>query len=263
MQHSGWVDVGGIRIFVQERGEGIPLLFIHPPLLTSTNFYHQWVSLSQHFRIILFDIRGHGQSEASTTPISYGLIVQDMERILDALGIDQVFCCGYSTGTSIALEFALTRSERCRGIVLLCGMSGVYDRGLRQLIQLATRMADSPLFSVLAASIAWGNHDSPWIFKRFFYEARRGDQKNIAQYYGYSLFYDCFARLKEVGCPTLLLCGGKDGRYQRYGELLHREIPHSMLMVIPEAKHQLPTKWAAETNRAIIQFIKNSEANGE
>src|SRR5690554_6750965 len=99
--------INGVSMYYHIEGKGIPVLFIHPPLLTSANFLYQR-QLSEQYQIITFDIRGHGHSESSKTPLTYPLIVNDMIQLLNLLEIEQCYVCGYSTGGSIALEAMLT-----------------------------------------------------------------------------------------------------------------------------------------------------------
>ena len=76
------LDLGSISLFYQVKGEGPSIVFIHPPLLTSANFEYQVDELSKNFRVITFDIRGHGRSHYSDQPITYSLIVEDIKNLL-------------------------------------------------------------------------------------------------------------------------------------------------------------------------------------
>ena len=75
--------------------------------------------LSNDFQVIAFDIRGHGRSSCSKQPLTYPLIAEDIERLLDHLNIPKAFICGYSTGGTIALEFLLSKAERAWGGIVI------------------------------------------------------------------------------------------------------------------------------------------------
>lgn len=94
--------------------EPAPYCFIHPPLLTSEVFVYQ-KQLSQHFQVITYDIRGHGSSQASERPLSIELMARDIRMLLDEIGIEQAYLCGYSTGGMILLEALLAYPERFLG----------------------------------------------------------------------------------------------------------------------------------------------------
>lgn len=109
------INMNSASLYYTVKGSGTPIVFIHPPVLTSVNFKYQLEELSKNFQIITFDIRGHGKSPYSPEPITYPLIIEDIIRLLDHLNINKAFLCGYSTGGSIVLEFLLTFPERALG----------------------------------------------------------------------------------------------------------------------------------------------------
>ena len=85
------LDVDGISLYYTVNGKGIPIVFIHPPVLTCLNFKYQVEELSKEFQVITFDIRGHGRSQYSNQQVTYPLIVEDIKRLLDHLKIKKAF----------------------------------------------------------------------------------------------------------------------------------------------------------------------------
>ncbi|KLA27084.1 alpha/beta fold hydrolase [Bacillus cereus] len=249
------LDVGGSSLYYTVKGEGIPIVFIHPPVLTCMNFEYQIEELSQKFKVIAFDIRGHGRSQYSRQPITYPLIVEDIRRLLDHLEVEKAFICGYSTGSSVALEFLLAFSERALGGILIGGMSEVRDGYLKNKISLGVKLAKAGAVSFLALSISWGNSNTHKLFKKMFKEARKGHAKNIEQYYRYSLQYNCTSQLRNVQLPVLLVYGKKDKSFFDHAKLLHGKLPCNELEFIDNVKHQIPTKAARGLNEMIKQFV--------
>lgn len=253
-----------VSVYYETNGTGSPIIFIHPPVLTSKNFLYQVSELSNYFQTITFDIRGHGKSSYSEQPLTYSLIVKDMIDILDDLNIEKAFIVGYSTGGSIALEFLLQDPERAFGGILLGAMSEVSDRTLKNLIVTGRTLAKTKAIKTLAMSIAYSNSDTTKVFRQLFHEAKRGKAKNVEQYYHYSLIYNCTTRLREIDLPVLLLYGEKDKRFYYYASLLKQKLPTSELKYIKDVKHQLPTKAAIEVNDLIKQFVyQHKEQNGQ
>jgi pimeloyl-ACP methyl ester carboxylesterase len=256
------LDVKGVSLYYKVKGNGTPIVFIHPPLLTSENFRYQMEALSQDFKVITFDIRGHGRSLYSNQSITYPLIVEDIKGLLDHLGIEKAFLCGYSTGASIALEFMLTYSDRSLGSILVSGMSEVSDFYLRKRISLAVKLANPRTFSFLAQAITWGNSDTKETFRKLYNGAVKGNARNINQYYQYSLKYNCTNQLENIDLPILMVYGKKDKSFHRYANLLKEKLPCSDLKFIDKEKHQIPTKAARELNHLIIDFVQfNNEKN--
>ena len=252
------LDLGGIRLFYTVKGEGTPIVFIHPPLLTSANFHYQLDELSQKFKVITFDIRGHGRSEYSVQTITYPLIVDDMRHLLDHLGIDKAFLCGYSTGGSIVLEFLKTHSARALGGIVISGMSEVCDWYLEKRISLASLLSKEGTIRLLSLVISWGNSNTKETFMGMYREALKGDARNIEQYYRYSLQYNCTHQLETIDHPVLLVFGTKDKSFHKYAQILHEKLPHNQLKFINE-KHQIPTKAAIELNQLIDDFLLTTQ----
>ncbi|WP_081954330.1 alpha/beta fold hydrolase [Neobacillus niacini] len=246
----------GGSLYFSVKGDGTPIVFIHPPLLTSENFRYQMDELSHDFKVISFDIRGHGRSQYSTKPITYPLIVEDIKHLLDHLGIERAYLCGYSTGASIALEFILTYSDRAFGSILVSGMSEVSDFYMKKRISLAIKLANPRTLSFLAHAITRGNSDTKETFRRLYNEAVKGNAQNIKQYYQYCLKFNCTSQLENIVLPILLVYGKKDKSFHRYANLLREKLPCNELKFLSKEKHQIPTKAAGELNQLIIDFVQ-------
>ncbi|PEY37524.1 alpha/beta hydrolase [Bacillus cereus] len=251
------LNVDGSSLYYTVKGKGIPVVFIHPPVLTCVNFEYQLEGLSQKFKVIAFDIRGHGRSQYSKQPITYPLIAQDIRRLLDHLKVEKAFICGYSTGSSVALEFMLTYAERALGGILIGGMSEVRDGYLKSKISLGVKLAKTGAVSFLALSISWGNANTHKLFRKMCKEARKGNAENIEQYYRYSLHYNCTSQLRNIQLPVLLVYGKKDKSFYAHAKLLHEKLPCNELKFIDNVKHQIPTKAAKGLNEMIKQFVFN------
>ncbi|WML44874.1 alpha/beta hydrolase [Neobacillus sp. PS3-40] len=250
------LEVDGISLYYSVKGNGIPIVFIHPPVLTSINFRYQVDELSLHFKVITFDIRGHGRSQYSKKTISYSLIVEDIRHLLNHLEIKKAFICGYSTGGSIVLEFLLTTPNNALGGIVISGISEVRDRNLKKRISLGIKLAKARAISILAWSISWSNSNTKELFLKMFTEARKGNAKNIEQYYSYSLNYDSTQYLGNIHLPVLLVYGDEDKSFYNYANILHKKLPYNELKFIEHVKHQIPTKAAIKLNELIKQFVK-------
>ncbi|MGG0410896.1 alpha/beta fold hydrolase [Peribacillus simplex] len=249
------LDVDGISLHYSVKGKGVPIVFIHPPVLTSVNFQYQMEELSEEFKVITFDIRGHGRSQYSRLPVTYPLIIEDIKHLLDHLKIKKAIICGYSTGGSIVLEYLLNCADRALGGIVIGGMSEVRDKYLKQKISLGISLANKDAVPLLALSISWSNSNTESLFNEMFNEALKGDARNIEQYYHYSLHYNCTHQLKKINLPTLLIYGKKDKPLYHYANLLHEKLPCTELKFIDHVKHQIPTKAANELNESIKHFI--------
>ncbi|MHA6529741.1 alpha/beta fold hydrolase [Paenibacillus sp. BAC0078] len=251
--------INGHLMHYQDCGKGTAIIFIHPPVLTSLNFQYQR-QLSADFRLITFDIRGHGQSEASKKEITYPLITEDIRQLMDHLKLEKAFLCGYSTGGGVVLDFMLTFPERALGGIVIGGMSEVNDKKLRNKILRGHFLSRIGATSAIALSTAWGQAKPKLaLFRSLFKDARKANAKNAGQYYQYSLHYNCTAQLGNILQPVLLVYGEKDTMFHPYASLLKERLPKSELIFIKNTKHQVPTKAAGPLNELIKQFIHHCQ----
>ncbi|WP_371752580.1 alpha/beta fold hydrolase [Ferviditalea candida] len=248
-------EINGAKIHYHVKGNGLPIVFIHPPVVTSANFQYQSAQLSDGCKVILFDIRGHGMSEASEAPLTYSLIAEDIKQLLDFLGEERAYVCGYSTGGSIALEFMLKYPQRCLGGILISGMSEMSDWLNRSRIQLGMAACTARANRALARAIALGNADNSVTYANLFRTAVRGNIRKWREYYRYSLIYNCTSRLRMVSHPVMLIYGKKDRFFHKYESILRERLQKPQTFWLDGFTHQLPTKAALQVNERIRKWI--------
>lgn len=256
------VNLNGTSIYYDVKGEGTPILFVHPPTLSSPMFSHQMDQLSTIFQTITFDIPGHGNSSPSKNALTYSTIANNMKQLLDRLELEKVFLCGYSTGGSVILEFLLRYPQRAHGAILIGAMSEVHDLRLKFRILLGITLAKLNAIKPLALSISWSNSDNLRLFWISYREAKKGNARNIKEYYQSSLTYKCTGHLPRIHQPVLLVYGEKDKGFHSYARLLHARLPNSTLVYIRQAKHQIPTRAFRELHRLIVNFVEEHKLTG-
>ncbi|OGX68698.1 MAG: hypothetical protein A2189_05755 [Paenibacillus sp. RIFOXYA1_FULL_44_5] len=250
--------INGTHLHYDIKGDGVPIIFIHPPLLTSANFRYQQVQLSSNFQIITFDIRGHGQSAASKEVLTYPLIVEDIRQLMNMLGIKKAYLCGYSTGASIVLEALLTNPDRFFGGILVSGMSEVHNSILKLRLVLAAFFSRQKWSrKLLSYVITSGNADIKQSYRNMYSSAIKGSFQNISQYYEYSLRYNATNRLAHILQPVLVMYGSLDRNFAKHANRMSSKIPHAEEFVVAGMKHQIPTKAASIMNNKIRKWINS------
>ncbi|MCY9660889.1 alpha/beta hydrolase [Paenibacillus chondroitinus] len=241
-------------------GTGIPIVFIHPPLLTSEAFFYQKKQLSHHFQVITFDIRGHGSSQASERPLSMELMAHDVRMLLDEIGIEKAYLCGYSTGGMVLLEALLAYPERFLGGIVVSGMSELTDVYNKIRVWMACNMTGPVmLMDLLKKAITNGNADNHETYRQLYESAKKDTSNDVCMYFKQTLAYSCTHRLRNIKHPILLMFGRKDRSFHRYAHLLHQGLPHSSLYFLKDAKHQIPIKNAAKMNDLIRLWVESLE----
>lgn len=120
------VDIGGTKLFYEEKGKGTPLLFLHGFTLDRRMWSDQLALLSDRFRVITYDARGFGKSDKPTVGVPYRHC-DDANALCEALGIEKVVAIGHSIGGHQMLEFVLTHPKRVRAFagVAVSGIASV------------------------------------------------------------------------------------------------------------------------------------------
>jgi 3-oxoadipate enol-lactonase len=118
------VNANGISINAEIDGpDGAPWLVLSNSLLTN---FHMWddqvAELKSTYRILRYDQRGHGETQATPGPYSFDILVADVMGLLDALSIPRAHFCGLSMGGMTALFLAERHRERFDRIIACdCG----------------------------------------------------------------------------------------------------------------------------------------------
>ena len=170
--------------------------------------------LDENFRVVRYDKRGHGLSDAPPSPYSINDLAQDVAGVLDALEIEQAVLCGVSVGGLIAQAFALNypeacarsgsvryrRADRLRRILAATYRQWCETGGLQALESPTMERWFSPTFRARRSADIRGYSNMLL-------------QTSVEGYIGTCCALrdaDFRATLATVCCPTLVLCGAED-----------------------------------------------------
>ena len=251
----------GLELHYEERGSGRPLLLVAGIPAVASDWSPLAERLSGSRRVIAYDNRGSGGSTVTPGPYSTALLAADAAALLDFLGIERADVFGMSLGGMIAQELALHHPERVDRLVLGCTHCGVRDsapmpRETGRAFAMETD--DWALRMRTLAPFAFARDVDPELLERFV-EKKSGDVQDIAGYRAQVaavLAHDTYARLPEIGSPTLVLTGDDDQVIPApSSQVLHDRIPDSLLYVIRGAGHLFFLERPDETVRALESFV--------
>src|ERR1700738_4954179 len=111
----------GVKIYYEVHGNGPALLLTHGYSSASAMWNGQIEALSQHHKLVLWDVRGHGQSDYPDDPAAYSeaLTVADMAALLDEVGADSAIIGGLSLGGYMSLAFYRAHPDRVRALLII------------------------------------------------------------------------------------------------------------------------------------------------
>src|SRR5271168_3518640 len=114
------IQVGNLAVAVSDAGDGPPVVLLHGLACGQRMWFHQILALQNRFRVIAYDLRGHGLTDAPAAATDYSatLLARDLIGVLDALKIEQAAIIGFSLGGGPALALAASTPERVSRLVL-------------------------------------------------------------------------------------------------------------------------------------------------
>ena len=111
--------VNSLNFYYETHGEGEALVFIHGLGSSTQDWERQLDYFSSRYQVILFDVRGHGQTDKPPGPYSVPLFAQDLAGLLDTLGIPAAHICGISMGGMIAFQMAVYYPEMVKTLTVV------------------------------------------------------------------------------------------------------------------------------------------------
>lgn len=259
----------GETIWYRRSGRGVPLLHIHGSAFGHRNFEKLTPCLTDRFEIIDFDLPGYGESRGGAIPRQMSDIADQVQRFLQALGIDKVSVHGTSFGAMIALTMAARHPSIVDRLIFSCFLAR-YDNAARMMRQTWKRAArDSGMDAVAdltsVAGFARGFYDRPDAqaqlqsmrdaFKQTTADAFIAGTETIER-------TDLSSLLPQIKAPTLLLAGLEDNMtpfkpatsgvgFEQIKDL----IPGAKLIVIPDCGHYLVIEQPQRAAEHIAEFM--------
>ena len=256
----------GTRLRVE--GAGPPVVLIHGVGLDLELWDAQAIALAPHFRVIRYDLLGHGGSHDPPGARSLGDFVTQLRTLLDGLGLERVALAGFSLGALIARAFALAHPERLGKLALLYG---VYGRTAAQNSAVRARIAgaerDGPRALIEAALERWftpgiraGN---PPLVARIRARLEANDPQAFLK--AYRIFGGADAEMSafpgQVTCPCLVATGEADvGSTPEMARRLAADIPGARLEIFPGHRHMGLVEEPAVANAALLAFLLEEPA---
>lgn len=265
---------GGTRLYVEAHGDGIPVVLSCAFCTTHENFRSQVDELVAHgARVILWDYRGHGRSEAPDDDGAYSIeqVVEDLHRVLEWASPDrQVVVGGLSLGGLVSLHYYFGHMDRVQALVLIDSGPGFKNpeaqaRWAAQVERTAFYLESRGLEAFVdgkAGPTAIGRHpELP--------AARAARAAIIAQdpialgRFGKNVsgpVPGVIDDLQRIAVPTLIVVGSEDDPYLKATEVMQAKIPGACRVTIPGAGHICNIEKPAEFNQTLVRFLAQLDA---
>jgi pimeloyl-ACP methyl ester carboxylesterase len=249
-----------------ERGKGEPLILIMGLSADGPVWELHAAEFEKHFRCILFDNRGVGQSDAPAGPYTSAQMADDTAALMDALKIKKAHVAGISMGGIIAQQLALRHSEKVQSQILIATwakMDAYTTDVYKNLITARKNMAFEDFMQLLFL----------WIFTPAHYNKNVGDLKEgmqTAPHYEFKQTqqgfegqasacwtHDVSDQLDKIRCPTLVTAGTQDifvpYKFSRY---LYENISGAEMVDFEGWGHTHHWEDLEKFNQTCVNFLK-------
>ena len=253
------------EIVYRTLGEGSPVILLHPFPANHEFWLPVAEALSTRYRLILPDMRGHGDSDVGDGPATVEKHAADIARVMDHAEIGRAPLVGVSIGGYALFEFWRRHRGRVAALAL-CNTKAPADSGEARAgrLQAANDVMErgtEPFFqSMIPRLLGKTTREArPDLVEGALRMMRKMSPQDVAQVQrGMATRPDSVDTLKTINVPTLLVTGDEDiltGVNE--AELMRQHISGSQLRVIPKAGHYSPWEQPEEAGKLLRQFLEH------
>lgn len=242
---------GDANLYYEDDGTGTPILMTHG-FVASTGMWDGQVSaFKDRYRLIRWDMRGHGRTECPDDQAAYGqdITVADMIAILDHLQIEKAIIVGHSLGGFMSLRLNVMHPERVTALVLQgCGPGYRSDESRAKWNERVDGRAKTILDEGYKA--LGGAAEVPVSVQRSRQELAMAARGILAQ-----VDAKVIDSLPKIDVPTLVIIGAGDSYYLQGSDYMASRIPGADHVVVPDAGHGVNVDQPEIVNKAFEDFF--------
>ena len=258
-----FAQINGIKMYYEVHGEGVPVIFGNGIFSNTTGWVYQLPVFSKKYQVILYDMRGQGQSEKPEDPYSFELHAEDQKMLLDELGISEVHHVGISYGAELGLVFALKYPEMVKSLIACSAVSyvGTLLRSMCELWRYACVKSDPELFYYSTVPLNFGEqfiHEQTAILKAAKERYADLDYSPLVRLIDAFLMLDITNNLSKIKAPTCIIAGEKDilKPANPYSRLINEKIPNSEMVIVRGTGHAITFDKPNEFNSIALGFLE-------
>jgi 3-oxoadipate enol-lactonase len=257
-----FASIDGTNLHYEEKGQGIPLVLLHAFPVDGRMWESQLAALGSHYRVIVPDFRGFGQSPAAA-PFTIDLLAGDIHKLMMHLPTGPAVVGGLSMGGYVALAFAEKFPQLLRGLMLMDTRAEADDAKTREgrgkMIELARTQGSRAVGEAMQSKLLSVDamEKKPVLVKKLRAMTDACSPQTIEFALGAMRDRpDRSGMLKSVNVPTLILVGDADTVTPvAVADAMHKSIAHSEQVIIKGAGHLTAMEQPEQVNTAILRFL--------
>lgn len=234
---GNYFDGRGFKMYYETYGSGAPLLIIHGNGGSIQDFTFQIPFFEKNYKVILADSRAQGKSIDDGDSLSYEMMADDLNALLNHLHLDSCYVIGWSDGGINGLLLAIRHPEKVKKLAVT-GANLVPDTSAVEpdIYTWAKNLGDSINQIPLTPEIK--------TLRKLFHLLSYEPHISVSQ-------------LQTIQCPTLVIGGDHDVIRPRHTMFIAESIPKSYLWILPNSGHSTPIVYRDIFNNTVTDFFKN------
>ena len=224
--------------------------------------------LSSHFRVIVFDNRGMGETTTGDREFEIIQFADDAAAFMDSLGILKADLLAWSMGTEIALELVLRHPDKVNRLILYAGDYQVNAcPPSPEIFQILTDTSGTPgergeRFMTLLFPPEWLDQNMFHVLELFSGFTETSSPENIQkQADAMDSWTGAADRLGQISCPTLLITGTEDVLTPpQNSQMLHERIPEARLELIENGGHGVMYQYPELFSDLVLDFLLEDDS---
>lgn len=235
------------------------ILFLHGLGANADSWHDQIDAFKNEYRLIIPDLRGHGQTALDKEKFSFELCADDLYELLEKLFIEQVDLCGFSMGGMVAFEFAVKYPEKVRSFCVINTLAHFHLTTLKEkfqykLRQLLVNLLPLPKLAQIMGKKLFVSKDQH-LRQRLIEMSRFANKKSYKIALTQMIGWDKEQYLTFITMPALII--GSEFDYSIYDgkERLAERLPQGKFIEIKGAHHFVTWEKADEFNKIYKKFI--------
>jgi pimeloyl-ACP methyl ester carboxylesterase len=261
------ISSDGAEICFDVAGSGPPVVLLHPFPVNREFWLPIAQFLSTRYRLIMPDLRGHGDSSLGEDPATMQKLAADVGRVMNAAGVDRAPIVGVSIGGYVIFEFWRQFRDRVSALVL-CNTKAVADTpearaGRLQAAEDVLQRGTEPFFEGMLQKVLGEatRHARPDLVEGALRMMRKMSAEDVAGVQrGMAERPDSIPTVKTINVPTLIITGDEDTLTGiPEAEVMKQSIRGSEMKVISKAGHYAAWEQPEEAGRLLRQFLDSTQ----
>jgi pimeloyl-ACP methyl ester carboxylesterase len=249
-----------IRLYYEVAGQGDPVVFIHGLGSSARDWEYQVPFFAPRYRVVVFDVRGHGRSDKPPGPYSVPLFAQDAAALIRALEAAPAHVVGISMGGMIALQLAVDEPALVRSLVVVNSGPELVVRTFRERLMILQRFLIVRLLGMrkmgeVLSQRLFPRPDQAPLRQMFVERWAENDPRAYREAMRALVGWSVADRLGDIRCPTLVIASDQDYTPVSAKEAYVARMLNARLVVIPDAHHAVTVERPEEFNQALLDFL--------